>query len=74
MQKSALARLKFTDKEQNLPLEFVGEEEGTSRSVYKLTGLLNSDVMLSLKSHGYVNESARLKTGEVIDNAWVKQA
>lgn len=59
-------------KEKDLPLEFVGYEEGTSRSVYRLTGSLNSDIMLSLKAHGYVNEAAKLKTGEVLDGAWVK--
>lgn len=59
-------------KEKDLRLEFIGEEEGTSRSVYKLDALLNADMVLSLKAHGYVNERVKLKTGEVIDNAWVK--
>ena len=60
--------------EKGLPLDLVGEEEGTSRRVYKLTGSLNSDVRLALKCHGYVNENVRLRTGEVIENAWVKYA
>lgn len=57
---------------KDLRLELIGEEEETSRKVYKLDALLSADLMLPLKAHGYVNERVRLWVGEVIDSAWVK--
>lgn len=59
--------------ENNLPLSLIGNEKGTFKQVFELTSLLNSNITLSLKYHGYINQSAILQSGETVDNVWVKQ-
>ena len=59
-------------KDSELPLEFIGYEKGTDKSVYSLTGMLNVDIRLSLKCSGYANKEVILSTGENIGRAWVK--
>jgi len=58
--------------EKDLPLSLLGQEAGTFSNVYSLTELLNSDLQLSLKSNGYINREAKLLSGEVVKNSWVK--
>jgi len=59
-------------KEKDLPLFNVGQEKGSFKSIYKLIGLLDSDIQLSLKYNGYKNKKAVLQSGEVLESAWVK--
>lgn len=59
----------------NLPLKKIGNERKSNAEVYKLTVDLNSNILLSLKSHGLLRKSEIILTnGEAASDAWLLHA
>ena len=60
---------KFSD----LPIERVGLERGSLAEVYRLTGDLNANILLSFSSHSLQRKSkVTLENGEIKSDAWIR--
>ena len=59
--------------EQSLPLTRIGTDNSSGKEVYVLEGLLNAELLINIKAHGFIDAfNVVLKDGTKVERCWLR--